>query len=92
MYPLPTLEMDNPHEDGEERDDEGKFSTKYSPEYFLSALDQLGGSASTKEIADEVGCSRRTANYRLSDLEDEGRVDSREVGRSILWQVSENGE
>ncbi|SFR58385.1 FaeA-like protein [Halogeometricum limi] len=92
MFPLPTLEMDNPHEDGEGRDDEGKFSTKYSPEDFLSALDQLGGSGSTKEIADEVGCSRRTANYRLSDLEDEGRINSREVGRSILWQVNEDGE
>lgn len=84
--------MDDPGRGDDERDDEGKFSARYSPEDFVDALDRLGGSGSTKEISDEVGCSRRTAHYRLSDLEDEGRVDSREVGRSILWQVSNNGE
>lgn len=84
--------MDDSHRSDEKRDDGGKFSTRYTPEDFLGALNLLGGSGSTKEIADEVGCSRRTANYRLSDLEDEGRVDSRKVGRSILWQVSEYAE
>lgn len=84
--------MDNSERDGEERDDKGKFSTRYSPEDFVDALNRLGGAGSTKEVSDEVGCSRRTANYRLADLEDKGRVGSREVGRSILWQVNEDGE
>lgn len=74
-----------------ERDDAGKFSTKYEPQDFVDALRRLDGSGSTKEVADEVGCARRTAHYRLTDLEDDGRVTSREVGRSILWQVVNDG-
>lgn len=71
----------------DERDDAGRFSRKYEPQAFVDALHRLGGSGSTKEIADKVGCARRTAHYRLSNLEDDGRVNSRVVGRSILWQV-----
>lgn len=80
-------EMDETDSIDDERDDSGKYTTKYQPEDFISALRQLKGAGSTKEIADEVGCARRTAHYRLSDLENDGRINSRDVGRSILWQV-----
>jgi len=83
--------MDRTDPSDDERDDAGKYATKYQPEDFMDALRGLGGSGSTKEVADEVGCARRTAHYRLSDLEDDGRVNSREVGRSILWQVVNDG-
>lgn len=75
----------------DERDDAGKYATKYQPQDFLDALRGLDGSGSTKEVADEVGCARRTAHYRLSDLEDDGQVHSRKVGRSILWQEVDHG-
>ena len=84
--------MDKSIRAGGERDDQGKFSTKYEPNEFLDALVQLGGSGSTKEVADKVECARRTAHYRLSDLQEAGRVTSREVGRSILWETNEYGE
>jgi len=84
--------MDENEQGGDNRDcDTGKFSEKYDSEEFVDSLHRLGGSGSTKEIADEVGCARRTAHYRLTDLEDDGRVTSREVGRSILWQVVNGG-
>jgi len=84
-------ETDPSDDESDERDDAGKFSTKYEPQDFVDALRRLDGSGSTKEVADEVGCARRTAHYRLSNLEDDGRVNSREVGRSILWQVVNDG-
>jgi len=84
-------ERDPSDDESDERDDAGKFSTKYKPQDFVDALRRLDGSGSTKEVADEVGCARRTAHYRLSNLEDDGRVNSREVGRSILWQVVNDG-
>jgi len=76
----------------ERDDDTGTFSMKYESEDFVNALRRLDSSASTKEIADEVGCSRRTAHYRLSNLQDENRISSRKVGRSILWEVHDNVE
>jgi predicted transcriptional regulator len=83
--------MDETDPSDDERDDAGKFAMKYEPQDFVDALRRLDGSGSTKEIADEVGCTRRTAHYRLSDLEDDDQVTSREVGRSILWQVVDGG-
>ena len=80
--------MDENERGGDNRDcDTGKFSERYDSEEFVDSLHWLGGSGSTKEIADKVGCARRTAYYRLSDLEEEGQVDARKVGKSILWQV-----
>jgi hypothetical protein len=76
---------DKPSND--DRDDAGKFSEQYDPADFVDALQRLGGEGSTKEVADEVGCSRRTATYRLSALRDDGRIGGREVGRSMLWVV-----
>lgn len=82
--------MDEDENSGATRDDTGKFSTKYEPDDFVEALRQLGGAGSTREIADKVGCARRTAHYRLSNLQEDSRVDSREVGKSILWQVTDD--
>nr|WP_246084444.1 HTH domain-containing protein [Salinadaptatus halalkaliphilus] len=43
--------------------------------------------AGTSEIAETVGCTRRTAYTRLQTLESEGQVTSRKVGNSLLWSV-----
>ncbi|MFB6163957.1 MAG: HTH domain-containing protein [Haloarculaceae archaeon] len=40
------------------------------------------------EIADELGCSRRTALNKLHDLQDETDVTSKKVGgRSRVWWI-----
>ena len=40
------------------------------------------------EIADRLGCSRRTALNKLHDLEDETDVTSKKVGgRSRVWWI-----
>lgn len=74
-----------------DRDDEsGRYTQSYTPEMVLEALENHGG-ASTSEVADEIGSSRRLALRRLRELEEDGRVTAREIGNTYLWEV-ENDE
>ncbi|WP_331234239.1 helix-turn-helix domain-containing protein [Natronorarus salvus] len=42
------------------------------------------------EIADGLGCSRRTARKRLTALEEDGRVTSKKVGaRAVVWWAAD---
>lgn len=68
-------------------EDSGKYTENYPYKRFVSALEILGGEASTQEIADQVGCAYRTAYAKLSELEDEGKISSRKVGNAKLWQL-----
>lgn len=75
-----------------DRDEQtGKYTERYTPENFLSALESLGGSAGTQEVADEVGCAYRTAHSKLSELEDKGDLTFRKVGNAKLWELSSSG-
>lgn len=70
-----------------DRDDEsGRYTQSYTPEMVLEAIENRGG-ASTSEVADEIGSSRRLALRRLRELEDDGRVTSREIGNTYLWEI-----
>ena len=52
-----------------ERDPEsGKLTEQYSDEDFLEAVKEHEP-ASTSEVAEAVGCSRRNANVRLEKIE-----------------------
>ena len=73
-----------------ERDEtSGQYVAEYDREAFVDAIRELGGSASTSEIADAVGCDRRTAHLRLTELDEEGPIDGRRVGRAYLWSAAE---
>lgn len=72
----------------DERDeDTGEFTETFSDHEILEALDRLSGAASTQEVADEVGCAYRTAYQKLTELEEEGEIESRKVGNARLWQI-----
>jgi predicted transcriptional regulator len=74
---------------GKSRDEEsGKYTTTFADEDFLEAI-KAGTGASTSEIAGSVGCSHQTAYERLQELEDNGEVESHEVGNSLLWKVTD---
>lgn len=74
-----------------DRDDEtGRYTERYPLEEFISALESSDGSASTQEIADNVGCAYRTAFAKLSELEDHGEITSRKVGNAQLWQIKDS--
>ena len=64
---------------------------EYGEDDVLTALRDLdnGSGIRTGEIADELGCSTRTALRRLSSLEEDGKVESTEVTeRMKLWSVA----
>jgi predicted ArsR family transcriptional regulator len=76
---------------GRDREEEsGKYSPTYQPEDFITALDELGGSAGTKDIADEVGCHRDTARRRLLALQEDDRVEKTTVGDAALWTLTDD--
>jgi GTP-sensing pleiotropic transcriptional regulator CodY len=64
----------------------GQFTTEYTDDEFIDAIEQSDGGATTSEVADIVGCDRRTAYIRLSNLEKKSVIHSREVGNSLLWE------
>lgn len=75
---------------GKDRDEEsGRYTDTYSDSDFLNAIREVGGSAGTSEIADAVGCTRRNAYNRLTEMDDRGEVTSRKVGGALLWSVTE---
>lgn len=61
---------------------------KYEDEEFIDAVRELQP-ASTREVGERVGCPRRTADYRLRKLRDEGTVNSKMVGNSLVWYPAE---
>ncbi|QDX41177.1 transcriptional regulator [Salarchaeum sp. JOR-1] len=72
-----------------DRDEEsGKFTEEYPPQEFLEALSEIGPSGTT-DISDHIGCDRRTAYLKLKSLEEEGKVRSKKVGNSLLWELDE---
>lgn len=44
--------------------------------------------AATSEVGDALGIYRQSADYRLQQLEEEGRVRSKVVGNSLVWMVA----
>jgi predicted ArsR family transcriptional regulator len=73
---------------GKDRDESGKF-TEVVPDDDLIAFLQETEGVSTVEVADHFGYERPTAYRRLRNLEDEGQVESREIGNSLLWLASQ---
>lgn len=72
-----------------DRDEEsGKFTEEYPQQDFLEALGELGPSGTT-DIAEYVGCDRRTAYLKLKSLEDEEKIRSNKVGNSLLWEIDD---
>ena len=75
-----------------ERDeDSGKYTDAYGDSEFLDALRDEDGVAGTSDLADAVGCTSRQALNRLRELEDAGKVTSKDVGRSYVWMLAEDG-
>lgn len=61
----------------------------FSEEEYLDAV-QDHSPASTKEVANAVGVTRQGADYRLRELEEDGKVRSKMVGNSLVWMLDED--
>ena len=66
----------------------GEFIETYPATEFLTAVREHAP-ASTKEVADAVGCTRQNADYRLRQLREDGEVRSKKVGASLVWMFNE---
>lgn len=73
-------------------EESGRYTDEYPREEFLDALRTLDGTGGTSEIAGEVGCIRETAYKKLRAMRDDGLVNSRDVGGSLLWILTEDDD
>jgi len=69
-------------------DEKGRIVEQYSDDGFLAAVDALDG-ASTGDVADHLGCSRRLARDRLKALASDGRIEQIEAGNGFTWLSSD---
>ena len=65
-------------------DDTGRYVEQYPEASILGAIDENGGAAGTKAVADTLGCSYETAYRKLTGMDGE-RVTSERVGNARLW-------
>lgn len=70
------------------RDDETKqYGQEYTDDDFLEAVRECPV-ASTGEIAEAVGCYRKTVLDRLGKLEKQGEVGHKKVsGKAKVWYI-----
>jgi hypothetical protein len=61
----------------------------YPDTAFLEALQTHGGLAGTGEVAETVGCTRRTAHGRLDDLKADGQILGRTLQPINVYWVTE---
>lgn len=71
-------------------------TTRVTPEDVLEVFDERDDPAeplTAPEIADALGCSRRTALNKLHSLADDGALDTKAVGgRSRVWWRAHDAE
>lgn len=73
-------------DDDRKRDDRsGRYTTEFESDAFVEAVQELG-LASTRDVADAVGCSYDLAYRRLKDLADDGSVEGTKVGNTYHWR------
>ena len=77
------------HLDGHERDERGRVEPRHTDEEIVDAVRE-NEPAGTSEVAEAVGVERQSADYRLRKLEEEGSVESKMVGNSLVWMVERN--
>lgn len=70
-------------------EDTGRYQEEYPPEEVVAAIRQHGGQAASSDVAEELGCSRGTAYYKLRAMAEQGYVESQIIGGINIWTVAE---
>jgi predicted transcriptional regulator len=83
----PTKYMSDDSSYFEQENKTGKIKEKYPDEQFMKAV-RDHSPASTSEVGDSVGCTQDNAYYRLKALEEEGKIESKMAGNSLIWFLS----
>lgn len=66
------------------RNAEGRFTPEHTDGEVLAAV-RTHEPAATSEVADELGITRQGADRRLRQLREDGRVNSKQIGKSLVW-------
>ena len=74
---------------GEQRSEDGRFSPEHTDAEILAAV-RAHEPAATSEVANEVGMTRQGVDRRLRRLRDDGRVNSKKIGASLVWFAPAN--
>lgn len=74
-----------------ERDERGRFSAKHTDDEVLAAV-RKHEPAGTTEVAEKLGIKRPSADYRLRQLEQEDKVESKMIGNSLAWSLTPEAE
>jgi len=69
-----------------DRDEDGRFVEGRSDEDVLDAV-AVNAPAATAEVADALGLTRQAADYRLRQLREAGRVESKMIGSALAWSL-----
>lgn len=67
-----------------EKDDDGRFSATRTDREVIEAVDEHDPAA-TSEVAAALDLTRQAADYRLRQLREQSRVESKKVGASLIW-------
>lgn len=71
-----------------DRDSTGRFKPEVPDAEIIEAVRE-NEPAGTSEVGDTVGVARQNADYRLRQLRNEGRVESKKIGQSLVWMVTD---
>lgn len=66
------------------RDKDGRFLQTQTDTDVLDAV-AAHAPAATSEIGEDLGLTRQAADYRLRQLREENRVESKKIGNSLAW-------
>lgn len=74
-----------------ERTDSGQFVETVTLEGVLGVFDRVHGPVITSsDVADELECTTEAARQKLTRLYDQGRVDKRKTGRTVVYWRTDN--
>lgn len=67
------------------RTEQGNYAEEYPLERFLEVFDSHEPLTS-REVADEIGCTRKTAFAKLTMLDDGNELEAKQIaGRIWIW-------
>lgn len=78
---------------GQDRTDDGEFAAAVLPRDVLTVFQTVPGPVVTAgDVAEELDCSTETARRKLRSLRDDGLVDDRTAGSTIVWWLTSAGK
>jgi predicted ArsR family transcriptional regulator len=75
-----------------ERDESGQYVETVGPDDVLDVFGHVRGPAITSsDVADALNCTTEAARQKLTRLHEEGKVNKRKSGRTVLyWRTDRN--